>query len=68
MRICDYGTPEFKRKCRNNATKTVRVKYNDREQDVFYLCEKCSQSLNNEAVSKKWQITIRDYECLRSKN
>lgn len=62
MKSCDFTTNEFKRKCRDGkVSKTVRVKYNDREEDVFYLCEKCTDNITKEAEMKGWQLVARDY-------
>ena len=63
MKYCDFTTKEFKQRCRSApAAKTVRVRYNDREEDVFYLCAKCASAMADEARGKGWQIAERDYK------
>jgi len=71
MKNCDYSTSEFGRRCKvksAKATKTARVKYNEREQDVLYLCQGCAELLEQEAQKHDWKLTVRDYACLPSKN
>lgn len=64
MKSCDYGTPEFGKKCKNanKAANTVRVRYNEREQDVLYLCQSCTDVLSREAKANRWQMTVREYK------
>lgn len=70
IKICDYSTSEFGRKCttKEKATKLVRVKYNGREEDVLFLCGTCAQNLNLEALQQQWSLTMRDYGCSHSTN
>ncbi len=61
-KYCDFTGKEFKQKCRyGKVTKTVRVKYNEDEEDVFYLCDKCAEDIAKDAVHKGWRLTARDY-------
>lgn len=63
MKSCDYSTQDFNKRCRSGSkvTKTARVKYNEMEQDVLYLCDRCADILAREAQANRWQLTVRDY-------
>ena len=59
---CDFTAREFGRKCRstaNKATTIARIRYNPKEQDVFYLCDECAKRFVEDHLKTNNEVKIR---------
>jgi hypothetical protein len=63
MKTCDFTLREFGRRCKSGqqATQIARVRYNPREQDVFYLCEACAKQMTEDIRKTNSEISVRPF-------
>jgi hypothetical protein len=59
---CDFASREFGRKCKNSTTRAsqiARIRYNAREEDVFYLCDECAKRFVADNLNSNSEVKLR---------